>query len=102
MPRFHSREYKLDLCKKIRGLELSKGKACRDGGLSGSMVDRWLVQYDTLGEEAFSGQEWRSKALSAAERIEDLEERLRIAELEKTLLRLALESKKSQSGSESK
>ena len=102
MPRMHSREFKLELCSKIRRLELSKSKACRDHALSEGLLARWLTQFDALGEEAFSGQEWRSRALSAAERIQDLEERLRIVELEKELLRLALDSKKSWSGSESK
>jgi hypothetical protein len=70
--------------------------------LSNGQIERWLSQFDALGSEAFVGEEWRSKALSAAERILDLEERLRLSELEKKLLRLALDTKGSASRSESK
>jgi len=102
MPRTYSRELKVELCSKIRALEVSKNKVCRDYGISGGMLNRWLTQFDALGSEAFTGSEWRARSLDAAARIQELEERLRISELEKQLLRSALDSKKSASRSESK
>jgi transposase-like protein len=102
MSRIHDREMKLGLCRQIRSGELSKSKACRERGLSQSMLGRWLEQYDSQGENAFQGQPWRSVALNAVERIEQLEEELRLSRLETALVRQMLAKKKSPNGSEPK
>ena len=99
MARIHDRELKLSLCRQIRSAQLTKSKACRDHALSQSMVDRWLEQYDSLGESAFQGQPWRAVALDAAGRIEQLEEELRLSRLETALVRQMLAKKKSPNSS---
>jgi transposase-like protein len=99
MPRVFAREFKLSLCRRIRAGELTAGKACREHGLSSGMLGRWLHQYEVQGDHAFQGQPWRSVALNAAERIEQLEEELLLARLETALVRQMLDQKKSESGS---
>jgi transposase-like protein len=102
MARIHDRDLKLSLCRQIRAKELTKTKACRDHSLSASMLDRWLEQFDALGENAFQGQPWRAVALDAAGRIEQLEEELRLSRLETALARHMLAKKKSENASELK
>lgn len=99
MPRRFAREWKLDLCRQIVDGALSRTKACRDHGLCGSMLERWLRQFAVHGEHSFQGQPWRSAALGAQERIEQLEEELRLARMEVSLVRRMLDEKKSGQGS---
>jgi transposase-like protein len=101
MPRIHDRELKLSLCRQIKAGELTRTKAARDHGLSATMLGRWLNQYEAQGENAFQGQPWRAVALNAAERIEQLEEELRLSRLETALARQMLAKKKSPTESES-
>jgi transposase-like protein len=63
------------------------------------MLDRWLRQFAVHGEDSFQGQAWRSAALSAQERIDQLEEELRLARMEVSLVRRMLDEKKSGPGS---
>ena len=65
------------------------------------MLGRWILQYEAHGENAFQGQPWRAAALTAAERIEQLEEELRLSRLETALARQMLSKKKSPTQSES-
>ena len=95
MSRRFARGWKLDLCRRIVGGELSRTKACRDHGLSAAMLERWLKQFAVYGENSFQGQPWRSAVLSAQDRIEQLEEELRLAKLEVSLVRRMLDEKKS-------
>ena len=101
MPRVHERELKLSLCRQIKAGELSRSKAARDHGLSATMLGRWLTQYEVHGENAFQGQAWRAAAMTAVQRIEQLEEELRFSRLETALARQMLSKKKSQAQSES-
>ncbi|HEY3780004.1 MAG TPA: hypothetical protein VGL56_02895, partial [Fimbriimonadaceae bacterium] len=73
MPRNHDRELKLSLCRQIKAGELSKTKTTRDHSISATMLGRWLLQYEVHGENAFQGQAWRAAAMTAAQRIEQLE-----------------------------
>lgn len=95
MPRIHSREFKLDLCRRISLGQTTLSRACREHGLSAGMVDRWVRQFGAKGEEAFTGQPWRAVALDAAQRADELEEELRKTKLEVKLLRQMLDQKKS-------
>jgi hypothetical protein len=65
------------------------------------MLGRWLLQYEVHGENAFQGQAWRAAAMTAAQRIEQLEEELRLSRLETALVRQMLAKKKSPIQSES-
>ncbi len=98
MSRRFAREWKLDVCRRIVGGEMSRTKACRDHGLSAAMLERWLKQFSVHGENAFQGQPWRSAVLSAQDRIEQLEEELRLAKMEVSFVRRMLDEKKSQPG----
>jgi hypothetical protein len=64
------------------------------------MLGRWLLQYEAHGENAFQGQAWRAAAMTAAQRIEQLEEELRLSRLETALARQMLAKKKSPMQSE--
>lgn len=99
MPRRFARDWKLQLCRQIVDGEVSRTKACRDHGLCSAMLERWLKQFAVHGENSFQGQPWRSVALSAQERIEQLEEELRQAKMEVSLVRRMLDEKKSGRGS---
>jgi transposase-like protein len=100
MPRTHERELKLSLCRQIKSGDLSRSKAARDHGLSLTMLGRWITQYEAQGENAFQGQPWRAAALNSAQRIEQLEEELRLSRLETALARQMLSKKKSPTPSE--
>lgn len=101
MRRNHTREFKLELCRRIAEGEIAKSQACREHGISNGMMDRWMDQFKTRGEHSFDGRDWRSQYVSASARIEQLEEELRQAKLEAKFLRFVLDEKKSPSGSES-
>ena len=99
MARIHPRELKLSVCRQIKAGEISRYKASRDHGLCDSMLGRWIKQYEALGENAFQGQPWRAVALTAAQRIAQLEEELRLSKLETALARQMLSQKKSRTES---
>jgi transposase-like protein len=91
--RSFSREFKLELCRKVESGELSKSRACREHGLSGSLLSRWLEHYRAKGEEAFDGGEWRPSVMSPESRVRELEAALGRAHLEIELLQAALSKK---------
>lgn len=99
MSRNYAREFKLDLCQRIRSGELSQARACREHGLSGGMMARWLEQFDVHGQNAFRGQPWREQALSPEKRVARLEKELEQAKLENEFLRWVIDQKKSAPGS---
>lgn len=75
--RTFTREFKLDLCQKVRLGQLSKMAACREHALSPTLLDRWLDRYDREG-------------LGPDQRIKELEASLGRAHLENEFLREAL------------
>lgn len=83
--RTFTREFKLDLCQKVRLGQLSKMAACREHALSPTLLDRWLDRYDREGLAAFS-----DKPVSPDQRIKELEASLGRAHLENEFLREAL------------
>jgi transposase-like protein len=99
--RNHSREFKLDVCRKAESGEVSKSKLCRDHGLSGSLLDRWIDQYRAKGEESFTGGAWRPATQEPEAKIRALESSLGRAHLEieflrETLGKLGLKPRKSE------
>lgn len=90
MRRSFTREFKLDVCRKVESGEMSKSRTCREHSLSSSMLDRWIEQYRAKGDEAFSGDAWRSSASSPEARIRELEASLGRAHLEIEFMKEAL------------
>ena len=101
--RTFDRDFKLRICRSISSGSVSKSKACRDEGLSETTLSKWLVQYETLGEESFKGDAWRaSSAQSSEARIRELESAVGRLHMENELLRQALSKKPSSPGSGAK
>jgi transposase-like protein len=67
-------------------------------GLSSGMLDRWIQQFQALGDNAFQGSEWRRLALTSETRLKQLEQELEQTRLENALLRRALDEKNSLHG----
>ena len=80
--RTHSREFKLDLMRKIASCELSQSHACREFQLAHSVVERWVREYRAYGESAFAGSDGPAQAGLDA----------RIAELERHCGQLSMEN----------
>ena len=58
--RVFSREFKLEVCKKIASGEVSKTHTMRHHKLGAGTVERWMEQYELRGrEKAFDGNPWR-------------------------------------------
>ena len=89
MKRTYSREFKLNLCRRVENQETTGNAVCREFGLSSGTWQRWIDQYRAKGEEAFQGQPWRSKEGE----VDDTEDglRARIKQLEASLGRAHLE-----------
>lgn len=90
MRRSFSREFKLDVCLKVESGEISKSRICREQSLSPSVLDRWLEQYRTKGDQAFQGQSWRGTTQTPEARIKELEASLGRAHLELEFMKEAL------------
>ena len=86
MRRTHSREFKIDLCERIKLGKISKSAACREYDLAPSMLDRWCAAYEKKGQEAFS----KDGPIDAEKRVKELEASLGRAHLENEFLREAL------------
>ena len=86
MRRTHSREFKIDLCERIKGGEITKSAACREYNLAPSMLDRWCAAYAQKGEAAFK----EAGAVSLEQRVKELEASLGRAHLENEFLKEAL------------
>lgn len=98
----YTREFKLNLCRSIENGSTSKSKVCRENALSDSMVVRWLAQYRTKGEDAFTGDTWRPDVDSSEAKIRELEGALGRLHMENELLRQALAKKGSRPPSDAK
>jgi hypothetical protein len=62
------------------------------------MLDRWIKQFQALGENAFQGSEWRRLALTSETRLRQMEHEIEQVRLENALLRRALDEKNSVRG----
>jgi transposase-like protein len=86
MRRTFTREFKLDLCQRIKLGQSSKTSACREHGLSPSLLDRWVSQFESKGQSAFSP----TGPVDLDRRVKELEASLGRAHLENEFLREAL------------
>ena len=87
--RNHSREFKLECCRRAATGEKRPAQLCREHNLSESVLLRWRKEYDARGEEAFTEKQPSSKeeALEA-----------RVAELERFCGKLSLENESLKKG----
>ena len=86
MRRTFTREFKLELCQKVKLGQQSKSAACREHSLSPSLLDRWLTQFEVKGQGAFS----EAGPVDLERRIKELEASLGRSHLENEFLREAL------------
>lgn len=80
--RQHSREFKLDVVRRVGMSEPRPAQACREYGLAQSVLSRWRKGYQERGEAAFLPREGEA----------GITESQRIAELERFCGQLALEN----------
>jgi len=83
LKRNHTREFKLECCRKVAAGQKRPAQICREHNLSESVLLRRRKEYETRGEKAFTEKQLssREKALEA-----------RMAELERFCDKLALEN----------
>src|SRR5690242_14528701 len=80
--RVHSREFKLDIVRQVMAGQKRPAQACREYGLSESVLSRWRKEYQERGDAAF--QNAQANGSTTQEQ--------RIAELEQFCGQLALEN----------
>jgi transposase-like protein len=56
-----SREFKLDVCRRLASKQVSKSATMRAYRLGAGTVERWIEQYAARGEAAFDGERWRTQ-----------------------------------------
>lgn len=57
-----SRDFRLEVCRKVVSGEASKSGTMRAHRLGAGTLERWLEQYAVRGEAAFDGRRWRAPA----------------------------------------
>src|SRR4051794_4775700 len=74
--RFHTREFKIQLCKQIESGEKRPAQICREHKLAESSLLKWRKEYQARGEAAFTSREPTeipSEKLGYEEKIAELE-----------------------------
>lgn len=84
--RTFSREFKLELCEKVRLGQVTKSAACREHSLTPSLLDRWMSKYEAKGRSAFA----EDSPVDLERKVKELEASLGRAHLENEFLREAL------------
>jgi putative transposase len=69
--RFHSREFKLGVCRQIVTGEKRPAHVCREHGLAESLVVRWRKEYEQRGAAAF-GPRHMGEPEALAQRVAEL------------------------------
>ncbi len=106
--RVFTREFKLMVARQLISGERRISQVCREHGLCESVVRRWKLQYESHGEDAWTGDARpragavavsadgsRDEGAVLASRVKELEAALGRAHLEIEFLKLALEKKPS-------
>ena len=86
--RTFTREFKLDICSRIEGGQLTRAQACREHRISDTVLNRWITQFRDAGKHAF--EDSASEEVDKDRRIRQLEEALGSAHLDIKILREAL------------
>lgn len=86
--RYHSREFKLQLCKQVASGERRPAQVCREHNIANSLLVRWRHEYEARGEAAFTPRQAdESQTLQA--HIEELERFCGQLALENSILKKA-------------
>lgn len=89
--RYHSREFKMQVCKQVANGERRPAQICREHNIASSVLVRWRHEYEARGEAAFTprvpGELNETEALKA--RIEELERFCGQLALENSILKKA-------------
>ncbi len=88
--RMHSREFKLDVVRRIASGQKRPAQACREYGLADSVLSRWRKEYQERGEAAFSSPS--DESTTQEQRIAELERFCGQLALENQVLKKALQS----------
>lgn len=94
--RQHSREFKMDVVRRVSMGELRPAQACREYGLAESVLSRWRKEYQERGEAAFLPRE--AADTTESQRIGELERFCGQLALENQVLKKALQSRGLRSG----
>lgn len=86
--RYHTREFKLQLCKQVASGERRPAQVCREHNIANSLLVRWRHEYEARGEAAFTPrQPDENQTLQAC--IEELERFCGQLALENSILKKA-------------
>lgn len=88
--RTFTREFKMDVCRQVVDGEVSKSQIKRQHNIGNATLDRWISQFMALGDEAFSGADWRPRAEEPETKVRKLEAALGRAHLEIEFLKECL------------
>lgn len=95
--RTHSREFKLEVVRQVTSGEKRPAQVCREHGLAESLLLRWRKEVEVRGETAFTaGAPTEPERL--ARRVEELERFCGQLALENAVLKKALQTVPSRSG----
>ncbi len=86
--RYHSREFKLQLCKQVVSGERRPAQVCREHNIANSLLIRWRHEYEARGEAAFTPRQ-PDEAQTLQARIDELERFCGQLALENTILKKA-------------
>lgn len=87
--RYHSREFKLDICRQIAEGHKRPAQVCREHRLADSVLSRWRKEYAERGEQAFAPRlpQEVTQAARDEQRLADLERHCGQLSLENALLK---------------
>lgn len=94
--RMHSREFKLDIVRQVVTGQKRPAQACREYGISESVLSRWRKEYQERGEAAFQPLELEGPT-TQEQRIAELEQFCGQLALENQVLKKALQRLESRS-----
>lgn len=100
--RVFSREFKLDLVRQIASGTKRPAQVCREHRLAETVLLRWRREYEERGEAAFTPREATAGALSAEQRVAELERFCGQLAVENAALKKALQHLQARQASASK
>ena len=83
----YTQEFKLAAVRRITEQKLTQSSVARELGISESMVNRWVKQYEGKGEEAFPGS---GKLTPAQQEVRQLQREVRELTTERDILKKAI------------
>src|SRR5436305_14269567 len=89
--KMRSREFKLEIVRKLASGEKRPAQICREYGLADSVVSRWRKEYQEKGENAFETKT-SGEATTQEQKIAELERFCGQLTMEKQILKKTLQS----------